>query len=123
MWTTKGRRMNEWVHVAELSDLKRHRKLQLTAGDQTIALFLINDEVYALRDVCIHKGRSLSNGTVLHNRVICPGHQWSFDPATGAAENDQGCQPTYTVKVVDGSVYVDPRPRVLYNADAAFGSV
>lgn len=115
--------MSEWVLTAEVSELTRHKKQQVTVGDQTIALFMINGQVFALRDVCMHKGRSLSKGTVLHGRVICPGHQWSFDPATGGAENEEGCQPSYDVRVADGHIYVDPEPRVRYNVDAAFGSV
>ena len=115
--------MSEWVLAAELSELTRHKKQQVVVGDQTVALFLINGEVYALRDVCIHKQRSLSKGTILHGRIICPGHQWSFDPATGGAENELGCQPTYDVKIVDGHIYIDPEQRVRYQVDAAIGSV
>ncbi len=104
--------MNNWVLAAELSELARRKRKQVTVADQTVALFLINDEVFALRDVCIHQERSLSKGAILHGRVICPGHQWSFDPATGWVEDQQRCQPSYDVRVDDGHIYVDPRPKV-----------
>lgn len=114
--------MPDWQPAAELAELRRRKRKQVTVDDQTIALFLINDRVYALRDVCIHKQRSLSKGTVLHGRVICPGHQWTFDPETGWVEDQGRCQPTYDVRVADGVVYVDPQPRVR-TADAALGGV
>ena len=114
--------MSDWVPAAGLADLRRRKKLQVVVGDQTIALFMINDEVFALRDVCIHKERSLSKGTVLHGRVVCPGHQWTFDPATGWVEDQQQCQPTYDVQVVDDTVFVDPQPRIRMS-DPAYGSV
>ncbi|MEU1689170.1 Rieske 2Fe-2S domain-containing protein [Micromonospora sp. NPDC005707] len=101
----------EWVLVAELSELARRKKKQVVVGDTPIALFLVNGRVFALYDVCVHKQRSLSKGTVLHGRIICPGHQWSFDPATGEAANQVECQPTYDVRVEDDKVYVDPRGR------------
>lgn len=104
--------MAGWVRAAELSELTRRKKKQVTIGDEVIALFLINDQVFALHDVCIHKQRSLAKGAVLHGRVICPGHQWSYDPATGWEESQQRCQPTYDVRVEDGVVYVDPEQRV-----------
>ncbi|GGR88537.1 hypothetical protein GCM10010169_35980 [Micromonospora fulviviridis] len=101
----------EWVPVAELSELARRKKKQVVVGDTPIALFLVNGRVFALHDVCVHKQRSLSKGTVLHGRIICPGHQWSFDPATGEAADQVECQPTYDVRVENDKVYVDPRPR------------
>lgn len=108
----ENRDVPEWLPAAELSELTRRKKKQVVVGDQTVALFLINDRVFALRDVCIHKERSLSKGTVLGGRVVCPGHQWMFDPATGWVEDQERCQPTYDVRVDDGVVYVDPEPRV-----------
>jgi nitrite reductase (NADH) small subunit len=115
--------MTEWAFAANLKDLSRRRKMLVRVGDQDVALFLINDQVYALRDVCMHKQRSLSKGTVLHGHVICPGHQWSFDPATGYVDEQDRCQPTYEVRVEDGAVYVDPRPVVRIQDYDGIGSV
>ncbi len=105
--------MAEWAEVATLKDLKRRKRLLVTVGTEEIALFLINDGVFALKDACIHKGRSLSKGTVFHGKVICPGHQWQFEVGTGWVEDQEQCQPTYAVKVEDEKVYVDPQPRQL----------
>lgn len=104
--------MGEWVEAAKLSDLsRRHRKL-VTVNGQPVALFLVNGQVFALHDVCIHKQRSLSNGTVLHGRIICPGHQWAFDPATGFVDEQERYQPTFDVRVEVGTIYVSAQPRV-----------
>ncbi|WP_433477464.1 Rieske (2Fe-2S) protein [Spirillospora sp. CA-142024] len=103
----------EWVRAATLAELRRRRRLAVTVEGRRIALFLVGDDVYALDDVCVHKQRSLSRGVVLNGRVICPGHQWVFDPATGEAEDQDECQPTHAVRVDGDVVYVDPQPRVL----------
>ncbi|GHE45957.1 hypothetical protein GCM10017673_54930 [Streptosporangium violaceochromogenes] len=103
---------DEWVEVTSLRDLERRRRRLVVVGGEQIGLFLVGGTVYALRDVCVHKGRSLAKGTILHGRVICPGHQWAFDPASGRPDGQEGCQPTYRVRVEDGAVYVDPRPRL-----------
>lgn len=108
----------EWVLVAELPELARRKKKQVLVDGTPIALFLVGGRVFALHDVCIHKQRSLSKGTVLHGRIICPGHQWSFDPATGQAADQVECQPTYDVRVQDDKIYVNARPRP-DGADAA----
>lgn len=104
--------MSEWLLVAELAELRRSKRKQVMVAGTTVALFLIGDRVFALNDTCVHKQRSLSKGTVLHGKVVCPGHQWSFDPETGEADGQEEYQPTYAVKVAGEHVYLDPRQRV-----------
>jgi nitrite reductase (NADH) small subunit len=102
-----------WVRVAELSELARRRRTGVQVGDQEIALFLVGDKVFALADICIHKQRHLSKGTVFNGKVVCPGHQWTFELDTGYECDQDAYQPTYDVKVEDGGVYVVPVRRAL----------
>ena len=96
-----------WVHVAEMKELARRKRKQVSVAGCPIALFLVDDEVFAMDVICIHQERSLSKGTLLNGQVICPGHQWKFDPETGEAEGQDRCQPTYPVQVdEDGTVSV-----------------
>jgi nitrite reductase/ring-hydroxylating ferredoxin subunit len=115
--------VTEWVPVADLSELTRRNRKQVFVGDEPVALFLVNGDVYALHDTCMHKGRSLSRGAVLNGRVICPGHQWAFDPKTGYVEEQGRCQPSYPVRIEDGRVYVNPQQRVLIHNYDGIGSV
>lgn len=108
--------MTEWVEAATIKELTRHKKKLASIRGEQIALFFVDGRVYALHDVCIHKQRSLSKGTLLRRRVICPGHQWAFDVETGWVEEHERCQPTYAVRVEDGTVYVNPLRRVLTEA-------
>lgn len=105
--------MSDWVDVAELADLSRRRKKLVTIGETAIALFYVDGEVFAFADACVHKGRPLSRGTVLHGRVICPGHQWAFDLRTGQAEDREECQTAFPARVEAGRVQVcaDARTR------------
>ncbi|NPC96838.1 Rieske 2Fe-2S domain-containing protein [Nocardioides sp. zg-DK7169] len=99
--------MTDWHAVTTLSDLRARKKKAVEVAGTAVALFYINDVVYALADTCIHEQRQLSKGALLFGKVICPGHQWKFDPETGEAEGQDGCQPTYAVKVDDdGMVHV-----------------
>jgi nitrite reductase/ring-hydroxylating ferredoxin subunit len=93
--------VTEWHEVAKLRDLEVRKKTAVDVGDQRIALFWIKGSVYALADTCIHEQRQLSKGSVLFGKVVCPGHQWKFDPQTGAPEGQDGCQPTFPVQVRD----------------------
>ena len=100
-----------WVHVAEMNELARRKRKQVSVAGCPIALFLVEGEVYALDDVCIHQERSIAKGTLLNGQVICPGHQWKFDPRTGRPEDQDGCLATYAVQVTEeGAVLVAPEP-------------
>jgi anthranilate 1,2-dioxygenase ferredoxin subunit len=99
--------MSEWHAVATVKELVARKKKAVDVAGTPVALFYINNNVYALNDICIHEERRLSKGALLFGKVICPGHQWKFDPATGEPEDQEGCQPTYPVRVDDdGTVHV-----------------
>jgi len=102
---------NAWVHVAQMKDLARRKRKQVVVGSCPVALFLVDDEVLAVDDTCIHQERSLAKGTLLNGQVICPGHQWKFDPRTGEAEDQDGRLATYAVQVTEeGAVLVASQP-------------
>ena len=113
--------MDEWLAVAELSVLARRKKMQVDVNGTPVALFLVGQQVYALADTCIHKQRSLSKGALLNGCVVCPGHQWEFDPATGYEATQERYQPSYDVRVEGSTVYVACAPRVVASAAAACG--
>lgn len=103
----------DWIAVATTAELTRRRKLRVELDGRAIALFQTPQAVYAFDDVCVHQDRSLFKGTLLHGKVICPGHQWQFDLETGYEPNQDRCQPTYPVRVEGDTVYVNPIPRVI----------
>lgn len=106
-----------WTAVAALRDLGRRTKLRVEVDATAIALFQADGRIYAFRDLCIHADRSLTKGTILHGRVICPGHQWAFDLESGYEEDQDLCQPTYPVTVADDVIYVDLTPRTVVASD------
>jgi nitrite reductase (NADH) small subunit len=101
----------QWVGVATTKDLGRRRKLRVEIDGVGIALFEAGGRVYAFNDTCVHQERSLVKGTLLHGKVICPGHQWQFDLETGYEERQDRCQPTYDVRVEADTIYVNATPR------------
>ena len=110
--------MADWQAVSELSDLARRKKKQVEVNGEPVALFLVGADVFALADTCIHKQRSLSKGVLLNGCIVCPGHQWEFDPATGYEATQDRFQPSYDVRIEDGTVYVATQPRSVTDAAA-----
>lgn len=102
-----------WVDVASVGEVRRARKLLVRVGHHDVALFWHDDTVHALQNTCIHKKRHLVKGTMLGDRVICPGHQWAFQIDTGYEKTQDACQPTFPVRVEDDRVLVQNHSRVL----------
>jgi nitrite reductase (NADH) small subunit len=104
--------MTDWIEVARLEDIPRQgaRVVKTTAGD--IALFrTLDDEVFALRDRCPHKGGPLSQGIVHGRKVACPLHDWKVNLDSGlAVAPDKGCAARHPVQVVDGRISLGLAP-------------
>lgn len=103
----------EWVEVATVSEMRRAKKKLVQVGRHKVALFWHRDRAYALQNTCIHKKRHLVKGTMLGDRVVCPGHQWAFQIDTGYERSQDACQPSFQTKVEGEAIYVQNRSRVL----------
>lgn len=101
-----------WIDVGALDEIPRlgARVVRTATGD--IAVFrTADDEVFALRDSCPHKGGPLSQGIVYGKRVACPLHNWSVELDSGkAVAPDSGCTGSYPVRLEEGRIYLCPNP-------------
>ena len=104
--------MTDWIEVAHIDDIPRQgaRVVKTAAGD--IAVFrTVDDEIFALRDKCPHKGGPLSQGIVHGRKVACPLHDWKINLDSGlAVAPDIGCAVRYPVRVVVGAVSLSLTP-------------
>ena len=97
------------VEVAKLDSLPRGRGVRVTVGSHRIAMFRIEDDVYAVGDRCSHAEASLSEGEVFGTEVECPRHGSEFDLQTGKPLSLPATAPvpTYETAVEDGTVYLE----------------
>ena len=110
----------QWVDGGDIADVFRRRKFVIGEEPNEVVVVCHDGGVYALQNICIHKGRELGKGVVLRDRLVCPGHQWSFDLQTGWESVKERCQPTYAVRITDaGRVEVDLASRRIAIAEAS----
>lgn len=97
------------VEITELEKLPRDRGVRVTIGDHRIAMFRVDDQVYAIGDRCSHAEASLAEGEVWDTSVECPRHGSEFDLKTGepGALPATVPVPVYPVSVEDGTVYLE----------------
>lgn len=104
--------VTDWIEVAHLDDIPRQGARVVKTAQGDIAVFrTLEDEVFALRDQCPHKGGPLSQGIVSGKRVACPLHDWKIALDTGLAVTpDEGCAARYPVRVSEGRVSLSLTP-------------
>lgn len=97
------------VEITSLDQLPRDRGVRVTVGEHRIAMFRIEDEVYAIGDRCSHAEASLAEGEVWDHSVECPRHGSEFDLRTGEPGALPATQPVpvYPVSIEDGTVYLE----------------
>lgn len=103
----------DWLEVGQLDSIPRlgARVVRTRQGD--IAVFrTADDEVFALRDRCPHKGGPLSQGIVHGRRVACPLHDWNIHLDSGeAVAPDEGCAASYPVRLEGGTIFLSLQPQ------------
>lgn len=101
-----------WVEVGRLTDIPKlgARVVRTVTGD--IAVFRnAEDEVFALRDKCPHKGGPLSQGIVHGRKVACPLHDWKIHLETGiAVAPDEGCAARFPVRMEGEQIFLSLTP-------------
>ena len=97
-----------WHDAAALDQLDPDFPVGVDINGQKLGLFLLNDEVHALEDVCPHAYALLSQGFQEDGVIECPLHAARFDIATGKCLVEVGQRDLYRfpVRVADGRVLV-----------------
>ena len=112
MQTTAKKQMNNWIEIGTLDDIPRQGARVVRRADGDIAVFrTLDDDVFALRDKCPHKGGPLSQGIVHGNKVACPLHDWKIVLDTGmAVAPDEGCAARFPVRIDGDKVFLSLIP-------------
>jgi sulfoxide reductase heme-binding subunit YedZ len=83
----------------------------VSLSGERVAVFRYDGKVSAISNVCQHQNGPLGEGRIIDGCVTCPWHGYQYQPQSGAAPPPfKEKIPTFRVKVVDGMVFVDPRP-------------
>jgi len=110
-----------WMVVCGLDDIEDQRGVVRVVNGVDLAIMRDGDEVFALDNLCPHRGGQIGDGMVMDGKAICPLHTWDFDLRTGISPfNPDDSLRTFPVRVHRGHVEVDadavplapPRPPV-----------
>ena len=97
---------NDYKKICKVSDLKESQGKRFLIDDVEIAVFKINDEVYAVNNICPHQHTALIyDGFIEDGCVVCPAHGWMFNLKTGKQPTGASGLDTYPIKIIDEEVF------------------
>ena len=101
--------MNNWIDVAAEADLFEGAGIAVTPQNHDIAVFKLEEGVYAINNECSHGNAKLCDGFVEGHHVECPFHQALFDVRDGSVQCAPATEPVkaWPVKIENGRVFLD----------------
>ncbi|MEW6321130.1 MAG: Rieske 2Fe-2S domain-containing protein [Acidobacteriota bacterium] len=100
-----------WVDAGPAAAIPDGRARIVCAAGERIAVFRYGTQVSAVSNVCQHQNGPLGEGKIVGGCIVCPWHGFEYRPDTGASPPPfTEAVPTFRTRIVDGRVFVDPRP-------------
>ena len=102
---------NGFVEVCRVDRIPEKCATIVSLSGERVAIFHYDGKLSAVSNVCQHQNGPLGEGRIIDGCITCPWHGYQYQPQNGAAPAPfKEKIPTFRVKVVDGIVYVHPRP-------------
>ena len=114
------------VDIGSVADFDEERPRRIEVDGRAVVIVRRHDEVFALRDICPHKGAPLSDGRLVGTTMTCrpgeeisygrkgeilrcPWHGWEFDLATGRSlvDPERARVRSYPAYLENGRVFLD----------------
>ena len=100
-----------FVEVCKVDRIAENCATIVALSGERVAVFRYGGKVSAISNVCQHQNGPLGEGRIIDGCVACPWHGYQYRPDSGAAPAPfKEKVPTFRVKVVEGTVFVHPRP-------------
>jgi naphthalene 1,2-dioxygenase ferredoxin component len=101
--------MNNWIDVAAEAELFEGAGIAVATQGHEIAIFKLEEGVYAIDNICSHGHAKLCDGFVDGHTVECPFHQAVFDLHDGSVTCGPATEPmkSWSIKIENARVYLD----------------
>ncbi|GAB4579324.1 MAG: non-heme iron oxygenase ferredoxin subunit [Anaerolineales bacterium] len=99
----------EFIAVGAVEDLPNGERMFIEIDHETIVIFNIAGQLFAIADVCSHDNGPLGDGDLEQDyQISCPRHGGRFDVRTGKAVMFPAVEdiPAYPVRVVNGEIEI-----------------
>jgi 3-phenylpropionate/trans-cinnamate dioxygenase ferredoxin subunit len=83
--------MATWISVFSVDELDNGQHRVIDIDDTEVVIFKVDDDFFAMENICSHDGGEIASGVVENGEIICPRHGARFCIKTG----DVKCPPAY----------------------------
>jgi nitrite reductase/ring-hydroxylating ferredoxin subunit len=95
-----------FIRICSLEELSNNCGQRFIIDEVEIAIFKIEDNIYALSNICPHQQtKMIYDGFIENGCVVCPVHGWMFDLKTGNTPAGGRGLDSYETKIIDTDVY------------------
>lgn len=104
---------NDFVKICRISEVYNRKGKSFRLDDENeIAVFKVNDKIYAVDNICPHNHTpQIYDGYIEDMYVACPMHGFRFHLETGEQPTKAGCRlRTFEVRISGDDIYVK-KPR------------
>ena len=96
-----------YTKLCRFDELKEGEGRRFMVDETEVAVFKINNVVYALSNICPHQHTALIyDGFIEDEFVVCPVHGWKFNLKTGKQPKGENGLNSFPVIIVEDEVYV-----------------
>lgn len=96
-----------FYEVCKVSDLNEKAGRRFIIDDVEIAVFKVEDKIYALDNICAHQHSPLIyDGFIEDGCVVCPAHGWKFNLKNGRTPEGGKGLTIHPVQIIDDKVFV-----------------
>ncbi len=97
----------DFEKICTLNELSDSRGKKFVMHDIDIAVFRVDDKVYAINNVCTHLHKSiLCDGFIEDGFVACPAHGWQYNLDDGKRPGGGRGIESYPVEIRGDDVFV-----------------
>ncbi len=77
-----------FLKMTDHAALQAIAKAELASTEKAVDTFrlAVGAEIYEVQRYCPHAGSDLAEAEVVGGKIVCPGHRWHFDLASGACD-------------------------------------
>lgn len=103
----KKKDLTGFEKICSVKDLHENAGKRFIVNNTDIAVFLINDKIYAVSNICPHQHSALIyDGFIEDESIVCPAHGWMFNLKSGKTPTGTKGLDTFETKIIDEQVYV-----------------
>jgi 3-phenylpropionate/trans-cinnamate dioxygenase ferredoxin subunit len=100
--------MTDWIEVVAENALANGEHVTVDVDGTQVALFKLDNQFYAIEDICTHDGTEIASGELQGDEIICPRHGARFCIKTGAVKAAPAYEAIscFPIRIEEGKVQV-----------------